>query len=92
MARKRSVSLPPDLDARIEQAAAAESTTFSGWLAEAARKEFTIRAGFAGVAAFELEHGALTPSERAEAAVWADSVLGIPPTNTTTKALRRRSA
>ena len=35
--------MPPELDSRIEAAAAAEGTSYSGWLAAVARKEFTIR-------------------------------------------------
>lgn len=68
------MSLLPELDALIEQAAALESTSFSGWLAEAARKEFVIRAGLAGVAAFEAEFGAFSDRERKEADDWTDGV------------------
>ena len=43
--KKRSISLPPDLDAEIAAAAAQAGMTYSSWLAATARKEFTIRAG-----------------------------------------------
>jgi hypothetical protein len=42
--KKRPISMTPELDSRIESAAA-EGTSYSGWLAAVARKEFTIRAG-----------------------------------------------
>ncbi|MHB8451540.1 MAG: hypothetical protein ACYDAQ_14010 [Mycobacteriales bacterium] len=72
---KRSVSVPPDLDARIEQAATAAGMSYSGWLAAMASKEFTIGAGLEAVAAFELSHGAFTPDELAEADEWARGAL-----------------
>ena len=67
-----------------------ESTSYSGWLAMAARKEFTIRAGLASVADFEAEHGAFTDDERADAARWADQVLAANPA--VRRASRKRSA
>lgn len=73
--RKRSISMPPDLDAEIEAAARASGTTYSAWLAAAARKEFLIRDGLAGVAEFEREHGAFTETEVAEAVAWADDAV-----------------
>ncbi len=45
--------------------------SYSAWLADMARKEFTIRAGLAAVSEFEREHGAFTPGELAEAEEWA---------------------
>ena len=39
--------------------------SYSAWLADTARKEFTIRAGLAAVSDFEREHGAFTPGELA---------------------------
>ena len=36
--KKRSVSIPPDLDAQIEAAAAEAGMTYSAWLAATARK------------------------------------------------------
>ena len=69
--KSRSISLPPDLDAEIAAAAEHAGMTYSSWLAAAARKEFTIRAGLAAVAQFEDEHGAFTPGELADADQWA---------------------
>ena len=69
--KKRSISLPPDLDAEIAAAAEHAGMTYSSWLAATARKEFTIRAGLAAVAQFEDEHGAFTPGELADADQWA---------------------
>ena len=73
--KKRSVSIPPDLDAQIEAAAAEAGVTYSAWLAATARKEFTIRAGLNAVAEFEREQGAFSPDEIAEAEQWAEEAL-----------------
>jgi hypothetical protein len=69
--KKRSISMPPDLDAEIATAAADAGLSYSAWLAETARKEFTIRAGLAAVSQFEQDHGAFTAEEIAEADAWA---------------------
>ncbi len=74
--KKRSISMPPDLDAEIADAAAQAGMTYSAWLAATARKEFTIRAGLAGVAQYEEEHGAFTAEELAEAEQWAAKAAG----------------
>lgn len=84
--KKRSVSIPPDLDAQIEAAAAEAGVTYSAWLAATARKEFTIRAGLKAVAEFEREQGAFSPEEIAEAEQWAREALDRP----TTRGTRRR--
>jgi hypothetical protein len=42
---KRSVSLPPDLARAVEQAAKAEGTTFSAWLAQTAAHRLKLEAG-----------------------------------------------
>jgi hypothetical protein len=73
--KKRSISMPPDLDAEIAAAAAEAGMTYSSWVAETARKEFRIRAGLAAVGEFEREHGAFTAAELAEAADWADRAV-----------------
>jgi hypothetical protein len=73
--KKRSISLPPDLDAEIAAAAAHAGMTYSSWLAATALKEFAIRAGLAAVAQFEDEHGAFTPGELADADQWAAQSL-----------------
>ncbi|MDY7100575.1 MAG: hypothetical protein S0880_05255 [Actinomycetota bacterium] len=73
--RNRSVSFPGELDERIATAAAAEGLTVSAWLVRSAERELVIRAGPAAVADWEVEHGALTTSEMAEAREWAADVL-----------------
>jgi hypothetical protein len=73
--KKRSISMPPELDAAIETAAAQAGMTYSAWLAETARKEFAIGAGLAAVAEYERQHGAFTPEELAEAETWAESAV-----------------
>lgn len=69
--KKRSISMPPELDAEIAAAAAQAGMSYSAWLADTARKEFTIRAGLAAVSEFERDHGAFTAGELAEAEEWA---------------------
>ena len=65
--KKRSISMPPDLDTDIEAAASAAGMTYSGWLAEMARKEFMVQAGLDAVDGFERDNGSFTPEELAEA-------------------------
>ena len=67
--------MPSELDAQIEAAAEAGGMTYSAWLAAAARKEFLIREGLEGVAAFEREHGPFTDAELTEANAWAEEVI-----------------
>jgi hypothetical protein len=69
--KKRSISMPPELDAEIAAAAAQEGLSYSAWLADTARKEFTIRAGLAAVSLFEHDHGAFSAAEIADADAWA---------------------
>jgi len=73
--KKRSISMPPDLDAEIAAAAARAGMSYSAWLADIARKEFTIRVGLAAVSRFEQDHGAFTPEELAEAEQWAATAV-----------------
>ena len=73
--KKRSISMPPELDAAIEAAAAEAGLTYSAWLADAARKEFAIGAGLEAVAEYERQHGAFTAAELAEAGEWAQSAV-----------------
>ena len=88
--KKRSISLPPDLDAEIAAAAQDAGMTYSSWLAATARKEFTIQAGLAAVAQFEDEHGAFTPAELADADQWASEAAERASRSRTST--RRRSA
>jgi hypothetical protein len=73
--KKRSISLPPELDAEIAAAAEEAGMSYSAWLAGTARKEFTLRAGLAAVAQFEHDHGAFTPAELADASEWAAQAI-----------------
>ena len=75
MRKKRSISIPPDLDAEIAAAAAQAGMSYSAWLAETARKEFTIRAGLAAVSQFERDHGTFTTEEVSAAEEWAATAL-----------------
>ena len=73
--QKRSISLPPDLADAIDQAATAEGTTVSAWIAETAAHRLRIDAGRKGVAEWERQHGALTPDEIAEGLARARAML-----------------
>ena len=73
--KKRSISMPPDLDAEIAAAAADAGLSYSAWLAGTARKEFTIRAGLAAVSQFEHDHGPFTAEELADAEEWAGQAI-----------------
>ena len=73
---KRSVSLPAELADAIDKAAANDGTTFSAWLADTAAHRLRLDAGRRGLAAWEQEHGQLTPEELAEGLARARSALG----------------
>lgn len=73
---KRSVSLPPDLSHRIEEEAAREGTTFSGWLAETAARRLKLETGRRALAEWERENGPLTQEELAEGRTRARALLG----------------
>jgi hypothetical protein len=88
--KKRSISMPPELDAEIAAAAAEAGLSYSAWLADTARKEFTIRAGLAAVSQFEHDNGAFTAEEIADADAWAAQAVERPGQSRT--ASRRRSA
>jgi hypothetical protein len=76
--KKRSISMPPELDAEIAAAAAEAGLSYSAWLAGTARKEFTIRAGLAAVSEFEQDHGGFTAQETGEADAWAAQAIRSP--------------
>lgn len=82
--KKRSISIPPELDAEIAAAAEAAGMSYSAWVAQIARKEFVIRAGLEAVSQYEAEHGSFTRDEIAAADEWAARV--------TQSATTRRSA
>jgi len=76
--KKRSISIPPELDAEIASAAQSAGMTYSAWIAQTARKEFTIRAGLEAVSQFESEHGPFSPDEIAKADDWAARISQSP--------------
>jgi len=73
---KRSVSLPPDLADAIDSAATREGMSFSGWLAQVATARLRLDAGRRAIAAWEREHGRLTPEERADGRARARALIG----------------
>jgi len=76
---KRSVSLPPDLARAVDQAAKAEGTTFSAWLAETAAHRLKLEAGRQAIAEWERENGPLTAAELADGLARARVSLGRDP-------------
>jgi len=74
---KRSISLPPELARAVDEAARAEGTTFSAWLAQTAAHRLKLEAGRQAIAEWELENGALTPAELAEGWARARRSLGL---------------
>jgi hypothetical protein len=73
---KRSVSLPPELAKAVEEAARAEGTTFSAWLAQTAAHRLKLDAGRQALAEWERENGPLTGAELAEGRARARFSLG----------------
>jgi hypothetical protein len=73
--QKRSISLPSELADAIDQAATAEGTTVSAWIAETAAHRLRIDAGRQGVAEWERQHGTLTPDEIADGLARARAML-----------------
>lgn len=73
---KRSISLPPELARAVEDAARAEGTTFSAWLARTAAHRLKLEAGRQAIAEWERENGALTAAELAEGRARARASLG----------------
>lgn len=60
-----SLSLPADLAARIRDAAQAEGSTLSAWLARAAESRLLLRNASQAIAAHEQVHGEITADELA---------------------------
>ena len=73
---KRSVSLPPELARAVDEAARAEGTTFSAWLAQTAAHRLKLEAGRRALTEWELENGPLTEAELAEGRARARASLG----------------
>jgi hypothetical protein len=81
--KKRSISIPPELDAEIAAAARDAGVSYSAWIAQTARKEFTIRAGLEAVSQYEAEHGPFTSDEITEADEWVARITQPPATRRT---------
>jgi hypothetical protein len=73
---KRSISLPPELARAVEEAAQAEGTTFSAWLAQTAAHRLKLEAGRQALAEWERGNGPLTEAELTEGRARARSSLG----------------
>lgn len=73
--QKRSISLPSDLADAIDEAATAQGTTVSAWIADTAAHRLRMDAGRRGVAEWERQHGALTTEELADGLARARSAL-----------------
>ena len=73
---KRSISLPPELARAVDDAARAEGTTFSAWLAQTAAHRLKLEAGRQAIAEWELENGPLTPEELTAGRTRARALLG----------------
>ena len=73
---KRSISLPPELARAVDDAARADGTTFSAWLAQTAAHRLKLEAGRQAIAEWELENGPLTPEELASGRARARALLG----------------
>jgi predicted transcriptional regulator len=76
---KRSISLPPELARAVDEAARAEGTTFSAWLAQTAAHRLKLEAGRHALAEWERENGPLTEAELAEGRKRARASLGRAP-------------
>jgi hypothetical protein len=81
--KKRSISIPPELDAEIAAAAQEAGMSYSAWIAQTARKEFIIRAGLEAVSQYEAEQGRFTPEEIGQADEWAARITQPPGTRRT---------
>jgi hypothetical protein len=73
---KRSISLPAELAAAIDEAAATDNTSVSAWIADVAAHRLRLEAGRRGIAEWEREHGALTAEELAAGLARARALLG----------------
>jgi hypothetical protein len=60
---KLAVTVDADVHAKVVDAAAAEGTSVSAWITNAARRALLIREGLAAVAEWEAERGPLTAAE-----------------------------
>lgn len=60
---KLAITVDADVHAGVVAAAAADGTSVSAWLTDAARRALKIRDGLAAVAEWEAEHGAFSDAE-----------------------------
>jgi predicted transcriptional regulator len=73
---KRSISLPEELSDEVDAAAAAEDTTPSAWLAEAARRQLLVGRGLAAMNEWFADNGGPpTSDEIADADAVIDRIL-----------------
>lgn len=64
---KLAITVDPKIHQKILAAASREGVSVSAWMTRAAREVFERRAGLAGVAEWEKEHGPFSAEEMAEA-------------------------
>jgi hypothetical protein len=74
--RKLSVALDEHIAVSASRAAEKAGVSLSAWLSRAAEHELAIERGLRGVAAWELEHGALSQEELRHADETLDRILG----------------
>jgi hypothetical protein len=64
---KLAITVDPEIHQNILAAATRDGISVSAWITNAAREALRRRAGLAGVAQWEKQHGRLTPAEMDEA-------------------------
>ena len=64
---KLAITVDPDTHEKIVTAAARERVSVSAWMTTAAREALRRRAGLAGIAQWEKQHGSFTAEETNEA-------------------------
>jgi predicted transcriptional regulator len=72
---KRSISLPSDVSASLDAAAAAEGSTVSAWITATIAHRLRLEAGRRGIAEWEQENGQLTTEELAQGLAQARALL-----------------
>ena len=72
---KRSISLPPEVAATIDEAVEAAGTNVSAWITATVVHRLRLDAGRAAIAEWEREHGALTADELADGLARARALL-----------------
>ena len=64
---KLAISMSRQIRDMVVASAAADGVSVSAWITEASRRRLLIEDGLAAMREFELEHGAFTPAELAQA-------------------------